>query len=297
MAGMSFHPPGPEERRRAIGALDDLSPTLQRAFSPDHDFDPLPSPGPHDWLSVARERGQTFDQFVRTATNRPDATRRRLYLRPVGEVAADRGRVLEDLRAFACAFFVQDVGWVPPLPIDAGIARRRNRYTGDVQLNTRDLLARLAREVPSDAWAVLAVSTWDLYPQEHWNFVFGEALLDDRVGVFSIARYDPGFYGQASADRTLLLRRSSKVLAHEACHMLGVLHCIYFNCLMNGSNHLAESDRRPLHLCPVDLRKLHWALGVDLVERYRRLLAFWRAHGIADEAAWVERRLAALAGA
>src|SRR2546428_10758471 len=28
----------------------------------------------------------------------------------------------------------------------------------------------------------------------------------------------------------------------------GIQHCIFFNCLMNGSNHLDESDRRPLHV-------------------------------------------------
>lgn len=76
--------------------------------------------------------------------------------------------------------------------------------------------------------------------------------------------------------------------------MLGLLHCIYFNCLMNGSNHLAESDRRPLHLCPVDLRKLQWALGFDIGEHYRRLEAFWRQEGVDDEAAWIARRLAAI---
>jgi archaemetzincin len=60
---------------------------------------------------------------------------------------------------------------------------------------------------------------------------------------------------------------------------------------MNGSNHLAESDRRPLHLCPVDLRKLHWSLDFDIMDRYRRLLAFWREAGVDTETRWIERRL------
>jgi archaemetzincin len=60
---------------------------------------------------------------------------------------------------------------------------------------------------------------------------------------------------------------------------------------MNGSNHLAESDARPLHLCPVDLHKLQWSVGFDVVERYRRLLDFHRRAGFEDEAQWLERRL------
>jgi archaemetzincin len=138
----------------------------------------------------------------------------------------------------------------------------------------------------------------DLYPDPAWNFVFGQASLRDRVGVYSFARYAPRFYGEAlsPAGRSLVLRRSCKVLAHEASHMFGIRHCTFYLCLMNGSNHLAESDARPLHLCPVDLRKLHHSLGFDPVERYRRLLAFSESAGFADEAAWLRRRIALIAG-
>ena len=57
----------------------------------------------------------------------------------------------------------------------------------------------------------------DLYPQESWNYVFGQASLRDRVGVFSFARYDPAFFGGERAEgwQTLMLKRSCKVLAHE----------------------------------------------------------------------------------
>jgi archaemetzincin len=137
----------------------------------------------------------------------------------------------------------------------------------------------------------------DLYPDSNWNFVFGQASPHDRVGVYSFARYDPRFYGQeAAADsRKLVLRRSCKVLAHETGHMFGIDHCVWYRCLMNGSNHLEESDARPLHLCPVDLRKLQWSIGFNAVERYRRLRDFHRQAGFEDEAQWLDRRLRHLA--
>lgn len=53
-----------------------------------------------------------------------------------------------------------------------------------------------------------------------------------------------------------LLRRAMKVSAHELIHTFGVHHCIYYECLMNGSNHLDEADARPMELCPADLRKM-----------------------------------------
>jgi archaemetzincin len=88
-----------------------------------------------------------------------------------------------------------------------------------------------------------------------------------------------------------LLRRSCKVLAHEIAHMFGIAHCVFFNCLMNGSNHLAESDARPLHLCSVDLRKLQHSTGFEPATRYRRLLDFSRRVGFDEESAWLEKRL------
>jgi len=73
--------------------------------------------------------------------------------------------------------------------------------------------------------------------------------------------------------------------------MFGVQHCVYFRCLMNGSNHLGGSDDRPPHLCPVCLRKLHHAVGFDVQARFERLLAFSQHAGFEDEAAWLTRRL------
>ena len=56
-------------------------------------------------------------------------------------------------------------------------------------------------------------------------------------------------------------------------------------------NHLAESDARPLHLCPVDLHKLEWSIGFDVVERYRRLSGFDHQAGLEDEAEWLDKRV------
>ena len=84
---------------------------------------------------------------------------------------------------------------------------------------------------------------------------------------------------------------SLRLLAHETAHIFGLAHCIYFSCLMNGSNHLAESDRRPLHLCPVCLRKLQWSIGFDVVERYSSLERVAREASFMDEAKWLTRQL------
>jgi archaemetzincin len=140
---------------------------------------------------------------------------------------------------------------------------------------------------------VLAITMEDLYPDPRWNFVFGQASMRDRVGVFSFARYDPVFYGESRGSRyqKLLLRRSAKVLVHETAHMFSLAHCIYFKCVMNGSNHLQESDSRPLSLCPVCLCKLQSSIGFDVATRYHRLQQFYSNVGFIFEQDWVTGRL------
>jgi archaemetzincin len=297
---MAFEPPGPDARREAVGDLAGLSPVLRRAFSADApEFEPIPKPNPHDWLAMHPESEQTFDEFKASQPNRPTQSRRAIYLQPLGEFPADRSPSIERLREFAAAFFAMEVRALPAASLDTPkFTTRHNPNTGNLQILTGDVLDFLKARVPADAFCVLAITMEDLYPEPSWNFVFGQASLRERVGVYSFARYDPAFYGEPRDHNyeTLLLRRSRKVLAHETGHMFGLAHCTFFNCLMNGSNHLAESDRRPLHLCPVCLRKLQWSIGFDVLERYRALARVTRADGFADEVDWLNRRVKILRG-
>jgi archaemetzincin len=289
----AFTPPGLEQRLQAIGPTNRLPDPLRRTLEPRADFTPLSQPGPSDWLTNHPESGQSFADFLRSRARRPDRQHHKLYLQPLGEFIATASPSLAQLQAFAAAFFTLDVNVLPVLDIaGGGVTTRLNPLTHNRQLLTTDMLALLRRRMSHDAYATLGITMDDLYPDPSWNFVFGQASLQEGVGVYSFARYDPRFNDpQAHASGTLLLQRSCKVLAHEMTHMFGVQHCIYFHCLMNGSNHLAESDARPMHLCPVDLHKLQESIGFDVVERYRRLLQFYQSAGFTEEASWLSRRL------
>jgi len=45
-------------------------------------------------------------------------------------------------------------------------------------------------------------------------------------------------------------------MTHEIGHMFTMKHCVYYNCLMNGSMSLEESKTRFPFYCPVCIRKL-----------------------------------------
>ena len=123
--------------------------------------------------------------------------------------------------------------------------------------------------------------------QNGFQFLFGQAQLDKGVGIFSFARY-----ADDSPSPARFLKRCGMVLVHEAFHLFGVKHCVFALCIMNGSNHLDESERRPFAMCPVDLRKLASTLDdskiysqpVDLEQRERSLLDFFEKHGLDDDA-------------
>jgi archaemetzincin len=84
----------------------------------------------------------------------------------------------------------------------------------------------------------------------------------------------------------LCLRRTIDVASHETGHILTIQHCTAFECNMNGSNNLDESDRAPLHYCPVCTRKLCWDLKLDPVARFESLIPFYRANGFERQADW-----------
>jgi archaemetzincin len=287
---MQFTPPGDQARREAIGDTRSLPASMRWLLDP-KSFEPIPRPGAQDWLANHPEPGQTFDEFLNSHPNRPDALRHTIYLQPLDEFPSD-GPQLASLKQWTEAFFSMAVRVLPVIAHESeNIHSRTNPATRNLQLLTRDILSLLAQRLPRDAFCLLGITLRDLYPAPSWNFVFGEASLRERVGVYSFARY-----GESKRDRTrIMLRRSCKVLAHETGHMFGIEHCIYFRCLMNGSNHIAESDARPLHLCAVDLRKLYASVGFDPVSRYAHLQSFCRENGFDDEARWLEAQLARVA--
>ncbi|KAF2208393.1 hypothetical protein CERZMDRAFT_87774 [Cercospora zeae-maydis SCOH1-5] len=98
----------------------------------------------------------------------------------------------------------------------------------------------------------------------------------------------------------LWFSRMCKTAAHELGHCVGMDHCVYFACLMQGTAGLSEDGAQPPYLCPVDLAKLLEATGgvTKMKERYEALLRFcekwskeagggmWAAFG-----AWIRVRL------
>ena len=244
-------------------------------------------PQPGDWIITHPEPGQTFEQYTTTNPNRPSRTRTTIYIQPLGRFANQTERkLLDETVDLLGRFYTVPVKTLEPLALEVipEKARRKSPMTGKEQLLTSYILNDLLPpRRPADAVALLTLTTSDLWPGEGWNFVFGQASLTERVGVWSSARYGDPSESDESYRRCLL--RMCKVAAHETGHMFGIEHCTAHECGMNGSNNLSETDRGPLGFCPECSAKIWWSCGAKPDKWYASLAEFAEKHEFKEDAA------------
>jgi archaemetzincin len=258
-------------------------------------FKKMGEPQPGDWMIAHPERPQTFEEFVRSAPIRPTRGRHTISLAPVGPFPAKDRERMATLREYLELYYTVPVSLSTAAPLE-GVTSRERQVGGRKyrQYLTGDIMSKVLRlRLPNDGLCILGVTMEDLYPEASWNYVFGEASLSSRVGVYSLVRFYPAFWGRAETpvDAQRGLWRSLQTLVHETGHMFGVLHCQKYECVMNGSNSLEESDRRPIHLCPDCLKKFRWNIGFDVVERYEGLKTFYEKNAMKDGEAFLAGRL------
>ncbi len=237
-----------------------------------------------DWLARFPEAGQTFDEYLGSSPNRPGQGWTTLYVQPLGPSDEGQRRLLEATVDLLGRFYGLPVKTLEPIGLEAlpPEAGRLHPTYGNPQIHSLAVLDLLKPRRPADALAVLCLTASDLYPQDDWNFVFGQASLGERVGVWSTSRL-----GDPSKEFATCLRRTLAVALHETGHMFGIVHCTAYECGMNGSNSLAVSDRAPMPFCPECEMKVWWNVGLDPVARYRSLADFAEARGLAAEGrAW-----------
>lgn len=272
-------PPSDQDLARMIEVL---RPLLQK----------LGPPQPGDWLETHSEPGQTFQDYLECEPVLATEERRTIYVQPIGAFSAGQRRILRMVREGMEAYLGLPVKPLPPLP-DAVIpqrARRTLQETGEPQFLTSYILDKvLLPKLPEDAAACIAFTEEDLWPGKGWNFVFGQASVRNRVGVWSMARFgDPD---AGSPAFRLCLVRTLGTAIHETCHMFSMRHCTEYECVMCGSDSLEEGDRHPLWFCPECMAKLCHAVQADPMERFIALVAFYRSNGLGEEARFYRKSI------
>ena len=255
-------------------------------------FKPMGEPAEYDWLASHNEPGQTFAEYLDADPTVPTGERQTIYVLPLGRFDPKQKQIIETVTRYLEVFYDLPVRQLDPKTIRKDLDSkdtRFNDYLRTRQVRTGFIIDTILRPMlPADAAALVALTDDDLFPDESMSFVFGQASLDGRVGVWSLRRL------QLLADRATFLRRTIKIAAHETGHMFSLRHCTKYECVMSGSNHMNETDRRPLDACPECTAKICWLSDVGQARRYARLAEFCQNNGLAKEAEEFKRKAAAV---
>lgn len=251
---------------------------------------------PLDWLESQHEGGQTFAEYVAAKPTLPTTDRKTIYIQPVGTFTEEQKRAMRLTADYMAAFYglpvrlerEKKLGSVPK-------DKTRTVFPKNRQVRTAYFLSDvLPPLLPSDAAAFVCFTNFDLYPGDQWSFVFGQASLDGRVGVYSLYRLGGTAKMRVPFDK--FVDRTLKVAMHETGHMFSMRHCTKYECLMSGTNNLAETDRRPLDNCPECMAKIAWGLNYDPAKRYEKLALFWAQNGRPSEQKKMLLKAAAIKG-
>jgi archaemetzincin len=115
------------------------------------------------------------------------------------------------------------------------------------QYKSVEIMKVVASHTPPDAVRILGVTEGDLAIPT-LTFVFGQAQLDGRVAVVSLARLRQEFYN-LPADESLLRDRLAKEVLHELGHTFGLTHCAESNCVMSLATHIGLVDNKEQRYC------------------------------------------------
>jgi len=264
----------PDETRHLMECIEKLRDFQRR----------LPAPGPHDWLANHPEPGQTFKEYLYCDPVTARGTRRIIYVQPLGEFDEAEKKILRLTADFMSRYFNLSVVIRTTLPLKnvPPWAKRYRSGLNTTQIRTTWVLTHVLKpRLPDDAAVYIAFTSADLWPGEGWNFVFGQASLNERVGVWSLWRQgDPS---ESEKEFRRVLFRTLKIATHETGHMFSMQHCTAYLCNMCGCNSREEADRNPLHVCCECMAKICHATGADPLARYKRLKEFCDENGLATQ--------------
>ena len=228
-----------------------------------------------EWLAEHAETYQSFEDYIKSKPVRPSANRNKIYVQPMGKFSVNQNEIVNLTITYLAAFYGLQVVKLEALTDTIIYKKSRiNNHTGGLQLYTEHLLDKVLRpKLPDSGVVMIGLTSIDLYPDKTWNYVFGQALLTKRVGVWSMNRFgNPSLSFEAY---TLCLSRTIQTASHEIGHMFGIEHCIKYECCMNGSNHLQESDKAPRWFCWECLQKICWNTGYDMKKHLEEMEKFW----------------------
>ncbi|MEC4003753.1 archaemetzincin [Flavobacterium sp. SUN052] len=249
----------------------------------------LSVPKAGEWMAEHHEDGQSFEKYVANNPVTISDAQKVIYIQPIGNFNYAEKEIVVSSVAYISLFFKLKTVLLNPISENAIPSDKKRINNGIEQLDASYINSKiLPNKIPADGIVIMAITAKDLYPSEDWNYVFGLANYDKRTGISSFNRF------VENGDYELCLNRTIKTAVHEIGHMFSMNHCKHAVCLMNGVNHLPESDTKPNALCSDCLKKLSWNLKFDNKNRLENLIIFLKKHHFNADAAILQQQLSLL---
>lgn len=162
-----------------------------------------------------------------------------------GVAAAD----LDAMEMFLGAYFACETCRLVPFAVPAeAYDPRRGQHDATAVLQAALPLC------PPGAARLLVVTEMDIFIPM-LTFIFGQAQVNGRAALLSLARLRQEFYGMP-ARRDLFVERVLKEILHELGHTFGLVHCHDRLCVMALSINVTNIDVKRGDLCGDCARKL-----------------------------------------
>ena len=231
-----------------------------------------------DWLSTHKEYGQTYAEYINAGYNsgcvQVDENRDTIYITPLCFLKDDiiDQDFLTKIYQYCQAYFYGMKVRVEQIESNFRSVEAKKYEDGKMQINGKQFLERLSKDVPKNAFCLIGLVDTDFYIENmdhngHINYkiLYEIRNISKRTCIFSFDKFDPLSYVDKSSVsiekkkrvNDIILKRVCKAITYQICTMFGMKNCIYFNCNMNGVGSLEEIDKRFFDLCPICLRKLY----------------------------------------
>ncbi len=149
-----------------------------------------------------------------------------------------------------------------PVPIpEVAYDGARKQYSSSV------IMQMLVARCPGNAHRLFGVTASDLFIPM-LSFVFGQAQLNGRVALLSLARLQQEFYGLPD-DADVTMHRIYKETLHELGHTFGLIHCLDRECPMSLSTTVQLLDHKSDQYCASCSTLLFGALAPGQLENRR----------------------------
>lgn len=115
------------------------------------------------------------------------------------------------------------------------------------QYSAPGVLKKVLAAIPGQVDKMLAVTSRDLFIPM-LSFVYGQAQLNGRSAVVSLARLRQEFYS-LPPNAVVLAARARKEAVHEAGHLYDLVHCDTPGCAMSLATNVRQLDLKSDALC------------------------------------------------